>query len=442
MCSKYRKGLHWIIGGDTNDLKLDSILQLNSSLKQVVNKPTRLNPSRILDPIITTLFIYYQIPECLPPLDPDPDCNGKPSDHKMVVMKPITVLNNRSARVKRKITFRPFTEKGFQQMESWLEKETWNDLYSEKLANRKAEKLQSLLIEKYSDFFPEKVRVVSSDDQPYYSQKLLKLKRKKGREFHKRRTSTKWKTLNDEYEVELSNTKKKYYGDKIKQLRKAKPSKWYSELKKLTSYNQHESEEIVVEDIKDLSNKEQAEMIANKFAEVSIEYDKLKDDDVEIPEYADSDIPQFTEYDVQVALEEMDASKSNVPGDVPAKILKQFSKHLARPVQNVINTSIVEGKWPDIFKLEVVTPVPKEFPPKSIEQLRNISGLLNLDKIAEKLISKLMISDMKAKLDSAQFANQKGLSINHYLIKMIDRVLETLDKNSRGETCAVLATWS
>ena len=106
----------------------------------------------------------------------------------------------------------------------------------------------------------------------------------------------------------------------------------------------------------------------------------------------------------------------------------------------MINTSIVEGKWPDIFKLEVVTPVPKEFPPKSIEQLRNISGLLNLDKIAEKLISKMMISDMKAKLDSAQFANQKGLSINHYLIKMIDRVLETLDKNSRGETCAVLAT--
>ena len=63
----------------------------------------------------------------------------------------------------------------------------------------------------------------------------------------------------------------------------------------------------------------------------------------------------------------------------------------------MINTSIVEGKWPDIFKLEVVTPVPKEIPPKNIEQLRNISGLLNLNKIAEKLISKMMISDMKSK---------------------------------------------
>ena len=70
-------------------------------------------------------------------------------------------------------------------------------------------------------------------------------------------------------------------------------------------------------------------MIANKFAEVSMEYDKLKDDDIKIPEYTASEIPQFTEYDVQVALEEMNASKSNVPGDIPANfqnILLDLSK--------------------------------------------------------------------------------------------------------------------
>ena len=55
-------------------------------------------------------------------------------------------------------------------------------------------------------------------------------------------------------------------------------------------------------------------------------------------------------------------------------------------------------------------------------------------------MSKLMISDMKKNLDPSQFANQKGLSIQHYLIKMLDRVLEALDKNSKGETCAVIAT--
>ena len=51
----------------------------------------------------------------------------------------------------------------------------------------------------------------------------------------------------------------------------------------------------------------------------------------------------------------------------------------------------------------------------------NISGLFNLDKIDEKIISKMMISDMRKNMDPSQYANQKGLSINHYLIKIIDK---------------------
>ena len=107
---------------------------------------------------------------------------------------------------------------------------------------------------------------------------------------------------------------------------------------------------------------------------------------------------------------------------------------------NVINSSIKQGLWPDIFKLEIVTPVPKEYPPKNVDQLRNISGLLNLDKIAEKLLAELIISDMKGKLDPSQYANQKGIAIQHYLIKFIDKILASLDEGSKRETCAVLAT--
>ena len=70
----------------------------------------------------------------------------------------------------------------------------------------------------------------------------------------------------------------------------------------------------------------------------------------------------------------------------------------------------------------MVTPVLKKNPPKTIEEMRNISGLLNMDKIAETVISRMMISDMRKKLDPSQFANQKGLSIQHYLVKMIDNI--------------------
>ena len=74
LSAKYKRGLHWIICGDTNDLRLEPILMLNHNFKQVVQNFTRMNPPRILDPIITTLSAFYQIPQCLPPLDPDPDC--------------------------------------------------------------------------------------------------------------------------------------------------------------------------------------------------------------------------------------------------------------------------------------------------------------------------------------------------------------------------------
>ena len=47
---------------------------------------------------------------------------------------------------------------------------------------------------------------------------------------------------------------------------------------------------------------------------------------------------------------------------------------------------------------------------------------------------------MKSSLDPSQYANQPGLSIQHYLIKFIDKILAALDKNSKGESCAVLAT--
>ena len=440
LCSKFNKGLHWVICGDTNDLKLDQILHLNKNLKQMVQDPTRLNPPRILDPIITTLSNYYQLPECLPPLDADPYSNGKPSDHKMVVMKPVSVLNNKPARSKREITFRPFNNDRLQQMLEWIEKEDWSEVSHENNAHRKTEILQELLLSKYHEFFPEKTRKIYSDDEPFFTEKLSKLKRRKCREFQKHRKSKKWENMDEAYEIELSKAKKSFYDRKIKHLRNAKPKEWYRELKKLTSFDQQVSDEVIVEAIKDLPNKEQAELIADKFAEVSQEYDRLKNEDIDVPEFSDSDVPEVTEDVVIEILAGMDTSKSNINGDIPAKILKHFAKQIGKPVTDVINTSIRQGCWPDIFKLEIVTPVPKVFPPKNIDELRNISGLLNFDKVAEKIIAKMMICDMKKNIDPSQFANQKGLSIQHYLVKFIDRILEAVDGNSKGEACAVLAT--
>ena len=46
---------------------------------------------------------------------------------------------------------------------------------------------------------------------------------------------------------------------------------------------------------------------------------------------------------------------------------------------------------------------------------------------------------MQAIMDSSQFGNQKGISIQHYLIKMLHRILSVLDNNSKKENFAVIS---
>ena len=69
----------------------------------------------------------------------------------------------------------------------------------------------------------------------------------------------------------------------------------------------------------------------------------------------------------------------------------------------------------------------------------NNGGLLNFNKIGEKKKAELVISDMEKIIDQSQYGNTKEKSINHYQIKMKQRMLSALDKNSMKETFAVIA---
>ena len=93
----------------------------------------------------------------------------------------------------------------------------------------------------------------------------------------------KWEKLEEIYQIELSKSKRNFYRRRIQTLKKGNPGKWYPELKKITNFDQLKSEEILVENIKDLTALEQAELIADKFSEVANEYEKLKAEDIAVP---------------------------------------------------------------------------------------------------------------------------------------------------------------
>ena len=78
----------------------------------------------------------------------------------------------------------------------------------------------------------------------------------------------------------------------------------------------------------------------------------------------------------------------------------------SRSQSNLIH-ELIQGQYPDLYKSESITPVPKFFPPEQLKDLRKISGLLSCAKIFDKIISEYLIADMAPSRDPAQYGNEK-----------------------------------
>ena len=65
----------------------------------------------------------------------------------------------------------------------------------------------------------------------------------------------------------------------------------------------------------------------------------------------------------------------------------------------------------------------KGLSPEKLKDLRKISGLMNFSKVTDKIIAELISDDITHSRDRAQYGNQKNVSIQHYLIKLLHKVL-------------------
>ena len=435
--AKYGAGVQFILAGDSNRLNLKPILNLSQNLKQVVNVPTRRNPDAILDTIITTLEPYYHPPATLPPLDNDSTRKGKPSDHLIVYMKPITASEPKIRNTKT-VTYRPFTDSGLQSFGKWIKEQNWETVFEATTAHEKAEILQTLLLENLNKFLPLKSHKISSEDQPWFTPKLKKLERQMKREYVKHKKSKKWTNLRGQY-VELCSTEKsKYYQNIVEDLKFSNPGQWYSKLKRMSSHDQAKSDEPVVLSIAELPNQIQAELIADEFSAVSNLYEPLRKDDIIDERNEGRPFPNMTPYFVHQKIKQMKNGKSTVNGDIPIKIIKMFAYELSFPLSNIFVRCCKAGEYPNIWKLETVTPIPKRFPPEKPKHLRKISGTLNFSKLFEKFLAEAIITDMKPSIDPRQFGNQKGMSTQHYLIQLVHRILTALDRNNKNEAYAAI----
>ena len=113
---------------------------------------------------------------------------------------------------------------------------------------------------------------------------------------------------------------------------------------------------------------------------------------------------------------------------------KKFSRQLSYPITDVFNTILKETKWPEEWRREYITVIPKVQSPEDFDQLRNIACTNFLSKVLERFVLSWSREEITPKRN--QFGGEKGCGPAHLLIETTNYITESLEDNR----AAVVAT--
>ena len=118
----------------------------------------------------------------------------------------------------------------------------------------------------------------------------------------------------------------------------------------MTANAQQKYEKVIVQDINHPSDKEQAEKISDHFSDIPTQYENLKKEDINIPDFQKEDIPQFKIVQVWDKLTQLKTNKSPVKGYIPSRIFKEFAVYIAFPLAHVYNSCLQQGEYLAVYK--------------------------------------------------------------------------------------------
>ena len=180
------------------------------------------------------------------------------------------------------------------------------------------------------------------------------------------------------------------------------------------------------------SSAQSAEIIAEHFSHISQEYEPLNLNNLSpnvqiyLSNADQSMAPTLTPVEVQSRIIKANKPNGLVPGDLPKKLVQNCSATLAPPVSAIYNKISKYAIFPSQWKIEHQIALPKVSPPESEDDLRNIANTPFLSKVYESFVGGWLLPIIKPFLDPGQ-CGLKGLSITHYLIKLLHFVHKTLD---------------
>ena len=422
---------YFIIAGDKNDLKENEIVTICPSFKQIVLKPTR--KSKTLTIVVTDLHQFYNEPVVIPPVPVDHGAKGAPSDHLGVLVLPVNQFSKKKT-TQKTITVRPIKESALETFGQQIVLEDWSFLNPDMSTTSMVEKFQahcSSLVEKH---FPLKSVRVSSYDLPYFNEKLRNLRRHRQRIYRRSGKSEEYLKVKKEFDEALLKAAHRYKEKVISEVREGKRGSAYKALKKLgdcstTDENFHIPEYVD----KNFSPQQSAEALADYFSRISQEFHPIDPSSFspslkeKLQDYTE-ETPTLEEHQIYQKIQSAKKPNSTVSGDLPKKVVKEFSVELSTPMEIIFNNITGKAEYPRQWIREHQTPIPKQYPPGSEDDIRNISCTPFFSKVYEAFLSDWLLPIVQPYLDPANCGGLRGTSISHYLIRLLHFIHATVDK--------------
>jgi len=236
-----------------------------------------------------------------------------------------------------------------------------------------------------------------------------------------------YKSLRNSINRVRKSLQHQYYLDKINDLKHDNPAKWWNNLKSICRFNgisktnfdniTYQCQPVPRADLPSVINQYLVDVTTNTPALNQMDFNILRDSLDLLPD-------QFCVHvdDVFNRLQTIKLRKAIGPDEIPNKILKEMAGILAPPITSILNNSMRQGVVPQQWKTARITPLPKSFPPSSVERdIRPIAVTNTIAKVCESLVGTFFSAHFANYIDSSQFGCTSKQSTTHALLKLTDQ---------------------
>ena len=136
--------------------------------------------------------------------------------------------------------------------------------------------------------------------------------------------------------------------------------------------------------------------------------------------------------EVVVQLHKLNPKKSCLVDSLPTRLLKEHFEVFGVELQNLTNSSLSSGVFPDKLKMEEVSSLFKSEDPFIKKNYRPITVLPAVSKVYERIMQDQIISSMEPVISIYLCGFRKGYSTQHALMRLIEKCKETLDTNGHA----------